>query len=196
MPVFPENVDSTAIRTTINTHIEESHILRLLVWDIVNGGQNPRARTVGFANFRLHGHNLSGEGSWLLLEFVDWDTTCGQAEITPSEIILEGDTTGLINTTYSFTAVTSPTITTQPITYSWQATNQTPITQTGGLTDTISFSWPMTGTQIVTVTAVNSLGSVTTSHHITITTIPTTEPKWQQYLPFITTNSAIINKEE
>ncbi len=39
----------------------------------------------------------------------------------------------------------------------------------GGLNDTINFTWNVTGTQVITVTATNSYGTVTDTHVITIT---------------------------
>jgi hypothetical protein len=85
---------------------------------------------------------------------------------------------------YGFTAVITPTTATQPITYTWQATGQNPITHTGSLSDVVTFSWHVTGPQIITVTAANGLNEpVTAVHTITIETI--TVDEWWLYLPFI-----------
>jgi hypothetical protein len=85
---------------------------------------------------------------------------------------------------YGFTAVITPASATQPITYTWQATGQNPITHTGSLSDVVTFSWHVTGPQIITVTAANGLNEpVTAVHTITIETI--TVDEWWLYLPFI-----------
>jgi hypothetical protein len=49
----------------------------------------------------------------------------------------------------------------QPITYTWQASGQLPITHTVGLSDTVSYVWDYPGTQVITVTATNIEGSTT-----------------------------------
>ena len=41
-------------------------------------------------------------------------------------------------------------------------------THTGGLNDTVTFTWSTTGTQAITVTALNAAGTVTDTHDITI----------------------------
>lgn len=85
-----------------------------------------------------------------------------------TEVAVSGPATGMVNTTYLLTAASSPITATQMITYIWQATGQTPITHTGGLSDTVSFSWNMAGNQIITATAANAGNSVTDTHAITI----------------------------
>jgi parallel beta-helix repeat protein len=90
--------------------------------------------------------------------------------VVPVEIVtLTGPTTGMINIAYAFTATVSPITTTQPITYVWQATNQSQVTHTGGgLSDMATFTWSTTSTQTVTVTATNAGGTVTNNHVVTI----------------------------
>lgn len=60
-----------------------------------------------------------------------------------------------------FTATALPPDVVQPITYTWQASGQMPITNTTGLSDTVSYSWYSPGTQVITVTAENLEGSTT-----------------------------------
>ncbi len=72
----------------------------------------------------------------------------------------------------TFTAAASPVNATLPITYTWQATGQPPVTHTGGLSDTASFTWSVTGTQVLTVTASNTGGMATATHLITISQTP------------------------
>ena len=56
-----------------------------------------------------------------------------------------------------------------PITYVWQATDQTPVTHTGGLSDTVTFAWGVTGTKSITVTAANAAGMVSGTYAIEVT---------------------------
>jgi hypothetical protein len=87
----------------------------------------------------------------------------------PSDVVISGPTTGITETTYIFTADVSPSTAAQPITYVWQATNQSQKTHTGGgLSDTVDFTWNITGTQGITVTATNAYGTATDTHTITI----------------------------
>ena len=88
----------------------------------------------------------------------------------PTSVDIAGPTDGSTNTAYTFTATVSPLTTTQPITFMWQATGQSPITHTSGLSDSMAFTWPTTGTQLITVTAMNISGTVASSQLITIST--------------------------
>ncbi len=91
------------------------------------------------------------------------------SNLTPlANIAISGPIAGAANVTYSFTAMTSPLTAARPITYVWQASGQSPITSTGGLSDTLSFVWNTHGTQIITVTAQNIAGVMTDTHVIII----------------------------
>ena len=83
---------------------------------------------------------------------------------------IDGPTSGITGTFYTFTATVSPSNASTPITYTWRATDQSdvfkpgePVTQT----DT-SFSWDVGGVKHVTITAENCGGSVYAPHTITI----------------------------
>ena len=68
----------------------------------------------------------------------------------------------------TFRSKRSPTAT-QPITYLWEATGQAAETHTGGgLSDSVAFTWNMTGTKTITVTATNAGGSVTDTHPVVV----------------------------
>ena len=69
-----------------------------------------------------------------------------------------------------FTATVAPPTVTLPLTYTWQATGQTPQTHTLQATqDVLSFTWDVTGTQHVTVTASNGLSlPVNATHTLTV----------------------------
>ncbi len=107
----------------------------------------------------------------------DGDTTAvcdiGAFELVrqaPISVTISGNTDGLVNSGHTFVATVSPVTATQPITYVWEATNQTPVTHTGkGITDSTSFTWAGTGAQVVTVTVNNGLGSQTNTHAFTVT---------------------------
>lgn len=117
------SVNSTTIQDQLKPHIDLERTLRLPVWDNVTGtGVNGRFQTSQFAIFRLLGYNILEE--WLLLEFVGFDTSCGQLAAAPTAVSLTGPTTGETNTSYNFTADVSPSFTTTPITYTWEISDQ------------------------------------------------------------------------
>ena len=76
------SVNSNGVRALVNEHIARDRYLRVLVWGgtAVGQGSNTLFEILGFAVFRLHGHNLTqgGGSSWILAEFIRWDTACGQ----------------------------------------------------------------------------------------------------------------------
>jgi len=87
----------------------------------------------------------------------------------PNAVTISGPQTGAAQVGHTFNAAVSPISAMQPITYVWQATNQSQVTHTGGgLNDTVNFTWSVTGTQAITVTAMNALGTVTDTHVIAI----------------------------
>jgi uncharacterized membrane protein YeaQ/YmgE (transglycosylase-associated protein family) len=81
-------------------------------------------------------------------------------------VVITGRTTGTVSTTYTFMATASPITATLPITYTWQADGQSPVTHVAisGLTDIVTFTWPsgVSGTQAITVTAANAGPEVVT----------------------------------
>jgi len=76
---------------------------------------------------------------------------------------ITGPTAGYTRTTYIFNAVVIPTDATLPITYTW-----TPAPSTGQGTGAASYTWNVTGPQVLTVTAENCGGAVMATHTITI----------------------------
>jgi YD repeat-containing protein len=93
-------------------------------------------------------------------------------------------TTTTVGIPTTFTATVEPPTATLPITYTWQATGQTPVTHTVySISDTAVFAWNVVGPQVVTVTAVNECGGdVSMTHTITITA---EAPRWYIYLPLV-----------
>ncbi len=86
----------------------------------------------------------------------------------PANLELAGPVSGLIGTTYHFVATTALISVTIPLTYVWQATSQTPVTHTAGLTDTAGFNWGINGAKYITVTASNDFGTISNTHVITL----------------------------
>ena len=62
---------------------------------------------------------------------------CTFEPVPLTSVDLSGPTNGLVTGSYSFVAVVSPITATQPISYLWQATEQSPVTRTGGIDNTI-----------------------------------------------------------
>jgi plastocyanin len=99
----------------------------------------------------------------------------------PAGVDITGPSAGEHGNLYAFTAAVNPITTTLPITFSWEATNQLPVTQVNtAVSDTQVFSWTssMTGAQWITVTASNAAGSALDTHVIII------DPR-SVYLPLI-----------
>jgi M6 family metalloprotease-like protein len=87
-------------------------------------------------------------------------------------VSLSGPTSGKIGVENVFNASSVPIDVGQPITYTWQASGQSPITHTTGLTDTVSYIWNYPGTQVITVTAENIQGSTTDTISILVRMAP------------------------
>jgi hypothetical protein len=88
--------------------------------------------------------------------------------VAPDSVTMSDATQGAIGTSYPFTAIVSPENATLPITYVWQATEQAPVTHTGGLFDSVTFAWATIGTKDINVTATNAGGQVIGTHTIQI----------------------------
>jgi len=85
-----------------------------------------------------------------------------------SSVTIAGPTKGITGTPYVFIAAVAPSTATLPITYTWQATGQTPVVHVSGLSDAATFTWTVTGTQVVTVTAANACGVTVSDTHVII----------------------------
>jgi CSLREA domain-containing protein len=92
--------------------------------------------------------------------------------ITPTAVTMSGSETGWVGESQFFTATVEPIYASLPVTYTWQSTGQDPVIHTGGITDTVAFTWHSPGVQIITVTAANLAGSVVDTHAITISDVP------------------------
>ncbi|MDM8530022.1 choice-of-anchor Q domain-containing protein [Anaerolineales bacterium HSG25] len=103
--------------------------------------------------------------------------------IPPTSIAVDGITAGVIDTEYEFDATTNLENTTQPVTYTWQASGQAVIktprqrdltVPNAGLTSSANFSWAKAGTHTITATVTNEAGSASTTYAVIITNEPVT----------------------
>lgn len=88
----------------------------------------------------------------------------------PDGVALDGPNTGGTQLSYTFTATTQPMTATIPLTYTWQATGQSTVVHTGGLSDTIAIKWQTPGLKTVTVTVMNAGGTVSNTYDVAIST--------------------------
>lgn len=79
--------------------------------------------------------------------------------VAPEQVILTSTLTTTIGVSTTIHAQVLPTTASLPITYSWQATNQTPITHITDSSDTLLYVWPTGGPVTVTVEAKNNAGA-------------------------------------
>jgi hypothetical protein len=85
-------------------------------------------------------------------------------------VSLSGPAEGDTDHAATFTAAVTPEVWTHPITYTWQASGQSPVTHTGSyeLTDGAAFTWLSAGPQTITVTAHIGEAAIRAVHAIEI----------------------------
>jgi plastocyanin len=139
------------------THTTTSDIGSLDPWD--SGQLAPGAsftktfNTPGTYTYRCEFHPLSMHGTVVVLS---------SAPQPPTGVSIDGPDLSEVNTLHVFTATVNPITATQPITFVWEATGQSPVTHTGSnLIDVVSFTWATgtTGTARITATATNAGGT-------------------------------------
>jgi hypothetical protein len=147
-------ITTTLPQVRLNAHIDNKRTLRLPIWD---ESDSTSYRMAGVAVFRLIGYHIDSVAgsSWLALELVRWDTSCGQRFVDLQSISLSGNQTGYVNTSYTFFANVQPVTTTNPISYTWEADGQSTIIQENSFIDEITYSWSDPGLKFITVTAKN-----------------------------------------
>ncbi|MCP4428812.1 MAG: pilus assembly protein [Chloroflexi bacterium] len=82
-PNSTASINDVGVETQLQDHIDTGRALRFIA--LPTGGGAPQLlpdnrpfHTIdGFAIFRLHGYSVSG--NWMLVEFIGWDTSCGQS---------------------------------------------------------------------------------------------------------------------
>lgn len=102
----------------------------------------------------------------------------------PNSAVISSPPTGLIHDDHTFTANVSPMTTTLPLTYTWQATEQAPVTHTNDLSDTVLFTWDTPGIKAITVTVSNGGRTPAKASSETLIVAPANEPQ-QTYLPIL-----------
>ncbi len=86
------------------------------------------------------------------------------SDVTPvTGVSVQGPTAGTVNTSYTFSASLEPPTATTPITYTW-----TPEPDSDQGSDTVSYSWAISGAKTIAVTAQNEGGGATDEHQIEI----------------------------
>jgi ELWxxDGT repeat protein len=143
----------------------------LLVQDIAPGAgsADPGGLTVvGSRLFFMADDNLHGRELWVM----------PLPQILPPrpKVSIDGLATGIVERSNRLTAAIRPITDTLPITYVWQADQQPSVTHTGGLTDSVSFTWSTPGTRTITVTASNSAGSLGSDTHTIAIAAPQITP--------------------
>jgi hypothetical protein len=98
-----------------------------------------------------------------------------EAPVAPSGVTISGPPTSPLErgVLYNFVASVSPVNATLPITYTWEATDHSPQTVSGGVTNDIDLSWTLGGTKLITVSVDNGVGSpVTDSYSVEVESEP------------------------
>jgi 5'-nucleotidase len=86
-----------------------------------------------------------------------------------TDVIVTRSASGLIDKPQFFTATVMPANATLPITFTWQADEQSPLTVVpGSTTSTVVFTWSNPGTKFITVTAENESNAVTKTFTLTL----------------------------
>lgn len=94
-------------------------------------------------------------------------------------ITLSGPEEGKVNIEYAFTALLEPISPTLPLTYTWTASEQAPVSHVSSqLSDTISYTWSITGLKTLMVVAESVSQTLTATHQIELS-------KHFVYLPLI-----------
>ena len=95
-----------------------------------------------------------------------------------------GPPAGAVGTSYTFTATVAPPTATMPITYTWQAADQSPVVHSRHLSDTATFTFTVAGTNTVAVTATNVCGAVVSASQA----MAIGGEHWYVYLPLLLRN--------
>lgn len=90
------------------------------------------------------------------------------ANTPPTTINLHGPDSGYYFETVTFTADVTPLNLTQPVTYTWTATDLPPQVSSGGANSVAAFTWSAPGVKSVTVTADNGVGVASANQTINI----------------------------
>ncbi len=97
-----------------------------------------------------------------------------------SGVSINGPTSGVVDTPYTFSADVTPADANQPITYTWS-----PEPDSGQGTASVRYTWTTSGTQTINLTVENCGGSQSDSHQIAISPPPS---QYVVYLPIVVRN--------
>lgn len=107
-------------------------------------------------------------------------TLMAAALTTPPTLILDGPALAYPGENLTFELHFEPATAALPTSYLWAATGHTPLTTSGGAYSTASFTWPLTGTYTLTVTAQTPEVTLTTRRFLML------RYQWHTlYLPLI-----------
>jgi hypothetical protein len=92
--------------------------------------------------------------------------------VTPLTVSVTGPAINPVGISNTFVASVKPALATQPLTYTWQASGQSQVIHANvqSVTDTVTFTWPTTGAQYVTVWAENAYGVISNTLDLTVIT--------------------------
>jgi hypothetical protein len=108
--------------------------------------------------------------------------------IALDEVSVTGPPTTTVGSAATFSATVNPPTATLPIIHTWEATGLSPVTHTVySISDTASFTWVLTGSKTITVTAVNCGDSDVATRTITIEALP--GENYHIYLPLVVRDS-------
>jgi hypothetical protein len=101
-------------------------------------------------------------------------SSTGVVCVPPTGLTITGPITGTVDISETFTATVTPISATLPISYFWAASGQAPVTHPDwpSTSNSVSFTWTVTGTQAISLTARNIGGEVTATHSITVEAPP------------------------
>lgn len=128
-------------------------------------------RTIGiYARISVDGPTMVIEGVNANGEVVDAVTMTKAPGGPIADVTLSGPAEGVVNTTYTFTALVSPPQVTLPLTYTWTAGDMLPVAAVSGIGHTTAYSWTTPGTYDITVAVLNAeQTAISRSHTISIT---------------------------
>lgn len=110
----------------------------------------------------------------------------GATSVAPTGIDISGPSAGTVDTAYSFNITVNPVDVTTPLTYTINRTDGSPTVQTSGRT--LSYgpvTWATTGTKLITVTAANTVGTISEVYSILIEGQGTVALPNNSYLPLV-----------
>ncbi len=109
---------------------------------------------------------VAGSNVWSSTGMIGDTHTINVSNVPPGEAAIDGPVAGIINIAHAFTVTVNPITTTLPITYVWAATEQSDIVQVKDSPQTsVGFTWTIPGTKVITVTAINQSGQISSLPH-------------------------------